>query len=257
MTELMTGIAIGIATATLLLTVGVRGVRRFFKNAKLIRNYWLFVILFFVVNIIIYSIVLTQPGLNNEVFVSVINQFSGLLFAIFTGYFAFSQVMESRFEKLENEALSHFRRRNYTDAIKTYESAHAIKRKDSSVLSNLIELYVIQGQYSKADDQLSLLRKITPPEKSEVPHIVCAISYIFRGHLGEASEAIGSIVEIIKSRERRTYYPRWNFDEIKVSPKYGSLKGDAKKSLDNLEKYIKRELSEELNQKFEAGDHTF
>lgn len=249
------GALVGVLLTIFVFLFGINMIKRFIKNAKLIRNYWIFIGLFSLVCVATYWVILSNPIINDKnLAISVANQASGLIFAIFTGYFAFSQVMEGRFEKLDAEGLRNFGAGNITEAIKSWELASTIKRKDPTLIANLLEAYAVNGEYAKIKDQIELLKKITPPEKEEVPFIILTTMYLFMGYIGDATDSINETVRIIESKDPRTYYSRWEFKNIKKSQKYLRLQGDAKKLFDNYVAFILRVMPEDDRARFISGN---
>lgn len=234
--------------------VGIRGWKAFVANTRLIKNYWVFVIIFSVVTAGAYITGLSIPQLDKSIFISIANHVSALVFAIFTGFFAFSQVMESRFEKLTKEAYDYLGKKEYTLAIKKWEDAYAINRKHAVTLANLLEVNIIIGNFQKITEKYDTLLKISPPERQELAPSLRVCQLLLQEHNSEAKEAIKLVVEIIEAKKINKY-GRWSFKDISESLRYKELKGDSKKLLDNYINYFDGSLSDEDKRKFIAGNY--
>jgi tetratricopeptide (TPR) repeat protein len=253
--KLLIGASVGALATAFILLFGIDIVKRFLKNTRLIRNYWIFIIIFVSGSTAIYWIILSSSTFTDKnLAISIANQASGLIFAIFTGYFAFSQVMESRFEKYDSDGLGYLTNSDYTEAIKAWEQALSIKRKNPTTLGNLLEVYAIKGDYDKIEERIEMLKRITPPERQEIPFIILTAMYLFKGYLNDANDSIEETIRIIQAKNR-PYHSRWEFNNLKRSPRYQALQGDTKKLFDNYAAFVLAEMTEDNRNKFVSGDY--
>jgi len=254
---ILLGILIGV-----ILTLIIKGVLfkfwcNFCDKASLIKKYWLFVIPFAIFSIIAYFFTLKY---SNQMYIqtnlTILGQALTLIFAIFVGYFAFLQVVENRFEKLREKGYLYFKRPAYIRAIQLYEEAHSISPKNVSVLSNLIELYLITQSQDKLEKKLKLLGEIVIEDAEKLNfYYLKTARFLFKEELRIAKTELAVLIDFAK-RTPLSYVP-WQFDDLQKTEIYKHLTGDAKKILVNLISYISKKLTLEQKNAFEDGNYTF
>jgi len=204
---------------------------KFFRMTRRIRLY----------SFISIVIVLISIGLNifNYLYISnnqqnyfgdLINFYSGLSFAIFTGYFAFTEFQLNRFEKLVEEARGEIRRKRYSRAQKLYEQANLIKPTDSSVISDLTEIYLISGDEEGFE---KMVRKIDCVDRSEniLVFYLQATWYLLDQNFGGSKKYLKNLATHIVENPEDIKKFSWNFSDIQESEKYINLTGESKEIL--------------------------
>jgi tetratricopeptide (TPR) repeat protein len=230
--------------------------RAFMSKTRLIKYYWIFVIIFSVLSTISYYLILSiLKDQQRTLAISVANQATGLIFAIFVGYFAFAQVMETRKEKYDRVGATNMLQQNYRKAIENWELAHSIKPKDSSTLQNLLEAYLLNKQFDDFDRKIGLLEKVAVDDEKIVLYYLKVCRELFKSHLAEAEAEISKTVDYIK--ENSSYFKRlgWGFKELRESETYKGMRGDVKKLIDNYTAYVDRTLTPEQIKQFENGNY--
>ena len=227
----------------------------FFNKTTLIKKYWKFVISFVVIGILSGTIIYfyTENVVGN---LMLLIQIFTLIFAIFVGYFAFQQVAENRLDKLEEKGYMHLQKQEYLRAIKSYEEAFLIAPKDFNILSNLLECYLIIQDNKNFNEKKELIEKIIIEDREKI--IFCYLksaNFLLKQDLGKARKEMKECMEFIKSSSF-SFYPLWNFRDIKNSELYKDLKGESKKILDNFINYLQGILNAEQKTKFEKGSYT-
>ena len=126
---------------------------KFFYSASLIRTYWKIVIIFCLFFSTVFFFVIFKISDKNDLYpiLNIITQFSTLVFAILVGYFVFLQFTENKFEKLKELGSEYLKSSAYRRARQSLEEAHLIKRKDFGCFSEMLELYLITGDFTKFD----------------------------------------------------------------------------------------------------------
>jgi uncharacterized protein (UPF0332 family) len=228
-----------------------------FKNkTKLIKYYWLFVIIFTLLLTISYIVVITVAKKEDLDFITnVINHVSGLIFAIFTGYFAFSQLMESRYEKFISEAFSDVRDKRYQQALKKFDEARGIRSKDAGLLATILELKLMLGQYKDVENEMVYFKRISLEDEADYILNIQITKELLREHISEAKEYIKEMVSFIDKKNPNWVF-KWSYIELQESDVYKNLKGDAAKIFKNYINYMTNSLSPDERVKFTNGDYT-
>jgi tetratricopeptide (TPR) repeat protein len=180
-----------------------------------------------------------------------------LVFAIFVGYFAFLQVVESRLDKLKERAKSELSERSYRRAIQYYEEAYKISPKDVSILADLLELYLILENYSNFDEKIIQLQRISIEEKEKVTLLYLeATKFLLKQHLQEAKERISKLVQFIEKHPIVLTHFNWDFSDIQDSEVYKKINGEAKIIFENLIKYLSKKMPNDQKSDFEQGNYS-
>jgi|GEM_PF-3080373 len=230
-------------------------VRYFVNRASLVKRYWFFIIPFTVVSIILYYMVLKFSPLEKmSIYISVLGQGLALIFAVFVGYFAFLQVVESRLDKLKERAKMAMSDRSYRRSEQDFEEAYRINPNDVGVLADLLELYLILEDYSSFDEKINQLRKNAIDERETVYYFYLVIAkYLLKQHLQDAKIEIEKMIEFIQKHPTVLDHFNWNFKDIQGSETYMRLNGEAKSIFQSLIKYLGRTMAVDQKAKFEKG----
>lgn len=232
-------------------------VKSFYGKAPLIKKYWLFVVPFSVVSISAYVLTIkSSPSENLANNISLLNQATTIIFAIFAGYFAFQQLVEYRLEKLKEQGYLYFKQKSYLRAIQYYEEAYAINPKDFSLLAELLEVYLCLGDFKKIDDKINQLEKLIVEdyERSTIAYLrVC--KHLFKQDLGSAKAELKSYIELVTKKPATLLLFNWDFSDIRNCELCQKLDGEAKTIFDNLVSYLNKRLDEEKKKRFEVGDY--
>lgn len=231
--------------------------KSFYSKAPLIKKYWVFVVPFTLVSLIIYALVVFLSPLENlDTNLTILNQATTLLFAIFVGYFAFQQVVEYRLDKLKGQANLYFKQPSYLRAIQYYEEAYSINPKDFSLLAELLEVYLCIGEFKKFDEKIGQLEKLTIEdyEKSTIAYLkVC--EHLFKQDLGSAKTELKSYIDLVQKDPEVLEQFRWDFSDIRKCDLCKKLDGEVKTIFENLVNYLHKSLGEEKKKRFETGDY--
>lgn len=232
--------------------------RDFISKAPIIRKYWSFVIPFSLILGIIYFLIfkyVAQSDISN--YLSLVGQIAALVFAIFVGYFAFLQLVESRVTNLKQKGYEYFKKRAYTRAIGIYEQVISIDTKDFYNFAELLELYLIQKDFVSFDEKIKLLEGNALDKKDYLMLFYLKISKdLLREHLAEAKEQITKLVDFKKKDP--SILVSWDFTDIQNSPPYIALPagGEAKTIFVNLIQYLTPSMEEGNRDRFEGGNYS-
>src|SRR3989338_4428724 len=159
----------GMLVLVLVLKMYGRLWKDFCSRAPLLKKYWLFVAIFCLLAVLAYYFVLKySPSGKIDNYIQILGQTLTLIFAIFVGYYAFLQVMESRVENLRQHAFGYFKKKLYQRAILMHEQIYSINPKDIVTLGNLLELYLITQNYEKFNLKLPLFKRLVVEEKEQL-----------------------------------------------------------------------------------------
>lgn len=252
-----------IATFFLTLLVQKRiidAVKNFFIFSKvpLLKKYWLFVIPFSFLSISAYIFMIKSfphENLNNNI--SLLNQATTLIFAIFAGYFAFQQVVENRLERLKEQGHNYFKQNSYKRAIQYYEQALAINSKDFSVLAELLELYLVIQDDKRFNERIAILEKIVMEdyERTTVYYLKIA-KLLFKQELGTAKKELKEYISLVKKKPSALVHFSWDFSDIRKSEVYQKLDGETKTIFENFINYLNKSLDESNKELFEESNFT-
>lgn len=232
--------------------------KRVKSKTRVIRDYWIFVVIFTCVSAILYFVLFKWfiETEHIELYLSTLNTILGLIFAIFVGYFAFLQVVESRVDRIILEADELVDRGQLKRAILKYEEVLKMCKDNFGANSNLAELYLIEEK-DEFSGQMELLESIlTEPREFLVYYYLKAANFLLKQELGEAKKIVKKIVDFVNNEPTALSKFNWRFHELKDSKIYKELpKGEAKKIMDNLIEYLLKALSDSNRISFESGNY--
>ncbi len=233
-------------------------IKIFQDKAPLIKKYWLLVIPFALLSISAYILTIklsSSQDINKNI--SLLNQATTLIFAIFAGYLAFQQLIEYRKDKLKEQASIYFKQPSYLRAIQYYEEAYRIDPKDFSLLSELLEVYLCAEDFKKFDEKIPQLERLVVEnyEKSIVAYLkIC--KNLFNQDLRSTRSELKTYLNLVKDNlEVLPQFRFWDFSDIRKSVAYKNLEGDIKGICDNFLAYLNKALDEEKKKRFEVGDY--
>jgi tetratricopeptide (TPR) repeat protein len=232
--------------------------KAFVNKAPIIKKYWFFVLPFSFLTCFAYIWVINSfDGDTLTNYLSVLGQVSTLVFAIFVGYFAFVQVTESRLDKLSEKGLSAMREQAYRRSKRYYEQAYIIDPKDFSILCNLLELYLLMGDYISFDEKINHLSDLIlePHEKVTLLYLK-TIKSLLKQDIGSAKVDLGDCIDWTKENPSALVIFSWDFRDIQKADVYKKLSGDCRTILDNYIKYLSKTLSEEDKKFFEDKNYS-
>ena len=204
------------------------------KMTQKIRSYWIISIMILLIsaglNILNY---LYAPNNQRDYLRDLISFYSGLFFAIFTGYFAFTEFQLNRFEKLVEEAVRELRDEKYPRAQKLYEQAHLIKPTDPTVINNLAEIYLISRNDEAFEKMISKIDCIDKSENILLFYLQSAWKLLDE-NIGGSKKYLKKLAVHIAENPTDINKFSWSFSDIKNSDPYKNLKGESRETLDLL-----------------------
>lgn len=233
-------------------------IKIFQGKAPLIKKNWLLVVPFAILSVVAYILTIKlspSQSLNNNI--SLLNQATTLIFAIFAGYLAFQQLVEYRKDKLKEQASIYFKQPSYLRAIQYYEEAYRIDPKDFSLLSELLEVYLCAEDFKKFDEKIPQLERLVVEnyEKSIVAYLkIC--KNLFNQDLKSTRSELKAYLDLVKNNsEVLPQFRFWDFSDIRKSAAYKKLEGDIKVICDNFLTYLNKALDDEKKNKFENKNY--
>jgi len=227
---------------------------RFKERAPIIKKYWQFIIPYVILNIVAYAIIALY--FYNDINFNILGQVSAMTLAIFVGYIAFSEFGESKFEKLVESASASLDRREFNSAKIKYEEANAIKPKDSDVIGNLLELYLILGMYEQFDTRAQNYMKYSLEPTNALTHrYLFALRSLVVEHMRDARNEVEKTIQLVNENPRIRERFHWSNDEFISSDAYRVLDESTQKIITNYFAYLKRQLTTEQEQRFIEGHY--
>jgi tetratricopeptide (TPR) repeat protein len=183
-----------------------------------------------------------------------------LIFAVYSLFIIYRQLIESRFENLVEKGRFYIKNKNYITAINYLKEALFIKQ-DSKIALELLELYLLIGNFLKFDETIknyrvggTLKKIILEPEDELILNYLLSTRYLLVENLGEAKNFIRQAIKIREEKLSKNHRPLWDFNDLRASNIYQSLNGESKKILSNFLMYLENVFDEEKREKFEKGD---
>lgn len=150
--------------------------------------------------------------------------FNTLLFAMFVGYFAFTEFRKKRKGDFLEEAKDLlYKQKDYPNAILAYEKAYALGEKDVENILNMSELYSITGKTKKAREFATLALRKDDSYSIKLKHSMLRIlSYIVDEDIDNLKNEISSLIKLSKTEPRTTM--GWNYNDTKkIISKIGGI----------------------------------
>lgn len=248
--------AIGATVVIMVAAIHRKLGRRLVRRATLVSRFWFFTIPFALAVIAIYSFIFVRlPRESIQPYLTVVGASATLVFAIYVGYLSFRQVAESRAEKLIEIARTYRAQELFGRAREALESAHSASPTNQVVLSDLLELLLIQGDYDRFDSHIPRLSDLAVEAHERVhPHMLTAMRYLLVQDLGRARDALLAAVKPMRTCRSKGHTSGWSFSDIHHAESYKKLSGDFRKIFDNLELYFSSRLPEDKITRFEGGE---
>lgn len=192
-------------------------------------------------------------------FANLMVQVAVLFLGIIAAFFALRQLVEARFNGLDEMALRDLRRKQYLRASQRWSDAFRIKQ-EPDVYLNLCEALLLQGDYVNFDDRFSLSAKkgffktdlITEDSDKLVLNFLGMMRHLLVKNQGVAENYVREIINLVKNNSAQSL--NYSFDDIRTSKVYLDLEdGDCKKIVENTMKYISKSFSQEERISFEGG----
>jgi len=193
-------------------------------------------------------------------FINLVIQLSLLILGGMAAYYALRQLIETRFNSLEQAGMDQIKDRRYSRAIEKWKEALYI-RPDSKIFINLCEAMILAQEYDLFDQYIKMsetkkFKQKVLHEPSE--HIIMlylqAIRHLVVKNQGEAEKHITKLVKMVKKHSLRGLH--WDFMDFKRSPSYLELSGECKQIADNLVMYLEVTLPKNIKEDFENGNYS-
>ena len=230
---------------------------RFSTKPPIIKKYWIFVVPFLIITtVLFYWLFKKTTGNEQALLFSLVGQGATLIFAIYAGYLAFQQLMENRLDKLREYGDSCLLQKHYKRAMEHYLEVLKIKPRDYNARANILEIYLLNGNFEKFEKDFLLLNELAVEGSERLAcKYLAATRFLLDEHNSKAKEKINEIINFIKKDPQSLKYMDWTFEDIKNSTIYERMEGDSKVMIGNLIKYLSREMKEEDKKRFENGDY--
>lgn len=227
----------------------------------LMKSYWVFVLIFSLVAIIGYWMIFSLPSTPNDLmevkklYLDAFNQMLTLVFAIFAGYFAFLQVIESKHDKLSEKARDRIKSKEYSSAINLLEDCIKISSMELNDWFNLMETYILDKRFNKFNDKVDLLKiDLKTPKDKLIFKFLIISNELFQQNNGKAKTHLSELVASTKETPTILSHFKWDISDAIDSDSYKSLGKEAQELYSNMGNYLLGKLTDENKSKFEAGN---
>lgn len=220
---------------------------KFSTKSPIIKKYWIFIIPFFVFSLILYICILhfsSEKSVDRNI--SLANQLTTMIFAIYAGYLAFLQLVENRIDKLLETATIHFRNQRYEKAIKLYEEIISMNSENETAICELLEIYCITKKFKEFENKFLRYKNSKLDKRGKMLEFYFQyLKNIFDGNNGKGKEVIKQTIKFCKKNGLPQIL--WGFGEVQESSPYKDLKGDAKIEFDDFLNYISGKIENKEN----------
>lgn len=216
--------------------------KQFRRQTQTIQSYWRFIVVYALAFCGAYILTYHfSTATWRELNISILNQVTAMIFAIFVGYYAFLQVVESRADRLLQDSDQAIAQNNPIRAQKILEEADKIRPGSYRILSNLCELYLISDNEGSFNERWPDLDRSAEDVSEKIVALqLDTLRYLLKGHLRDATAAMTRCLDFCKSQPNWRLY--WQFRELKASKPYSALKSDFKSMTDNFISYLEKNL---------------
>jgi hypothetical protein len=202
-------------------------------------------------------------GIPNQIAViNIIIQSATLVLGIFAAYYALRQLVETRFNGLDEAALQELKHSHYLRAFEKWREAFYI-RPEAGVFTSMCESLLLVGDYNTFDSYIRLSRSKGILGKKEIfqessDQVVLlylgAMRHLFVKNQGEAEKHIEELVNLTKADPSLGL--QWDFLDLQRSSVYQNLEGECRQIAENLISYLSKTLGPVRKQKFEEGKYS-
>lgn len=199
-------------------------------------------------------------GISDQIAtLNLIIQSATFVLGIFAAYYALRQLVETRFNGLDEAGMRELKSSRYLRAFEKWREALYI-RPEASVFTNMVESLLLVGDYDTFDQYIrmsegtGLLKKEIVLEASDriVLLYLRAIRHLLVKNQGEAEKYIVSLVNL--TREEGLLGFGWDFRDLRRSPAYQNLIGECKGIAENLISFLSGNIQPKRRQDFEVGN---
>lgn len=211
--------------------------------------------------IVLFKLELVSGSSDHIAVVNLLVQLATLVLGVFATYYALRQLVETRFNGLDESGMQELRRNHYSRAFEKWREAFYIK-PDAVVFTNMCEALLLLGDYEKFDQYVRMSEKTSfqkkgiltePSDRITLRYLRVARS-LLEENQGEAKKHINEIVALVK--EHKLIGFAWDFIDIQQSINYQTLEGDCRTIFDNLISYLSKKMPSSIIEKFEEGQYT-
>jgi len=219
-----------------------------------LRSYWVLSVLILVISLMLNILNLNyDPFKDKQIISDWINTYALLIFAILTGYQAFKQIQDGRFDKLSQDAITNFRagESRFNEARDLYKDALAIKPKDINILRNFGELAMILGDDVLFEQIIKKMKKVAKDTKEIIIlHYLEIGKELLSEDIRSAKREIKNLIKFLKDNPNSLDGLGWSFGELQSSSSYKALSGDPKTILTSLIDLLSKKLNDEAKLEF-------
>lgn len=209
-----------------------------------------------------YILLIRSPIVDNIsdqiALLNLILQGAMLLFGIFAAYYALRQLVETRFNSLEEAGMQELKRKHYSRAYQKWSEAFYI-RPEVPVFANLSEALLLLGdfetfdEYMRMSERTEFLKKQLFQEESDQMILLYlkSMRQLLVRNQGAAEIHLAALVALVTEHSLSSL--QWDFLDIQTSRLYQDLSGECRNMADNLISYMSKTMNPVRIVEFEAG----
>jgi|SRR3989344_407442 len=213
---------------------------------------------FSVTHFILYKLHLVNELSDKISFLNLVVQIATLVLGTFATYYALRQLVETRFNSLEEAGMQELKRRHYSRAFEKWREAFYI-RPEPSVFNNLCEALLLIGDYDTFDQYIKIsglrgfLKKEIFQEVSDriILLYLKSIRNLLVKNQGESEKYLSELITLTSKSDALLGF-QWDFIDLQTSNSYQNLTGECKNIADNLISYLQKNISPTRKADFEA-----
>lgn len=200
-------------------------------------------------------------GVSDQVAtLNLIIQSATLVLGIFGAYYALRQLVETRFNGLDDAGMQELKQNHYSRAFEKWREAFYIK-PEARVFVNMCETLLLIGDYDTFDQNIKMsqptgfLKKEILQESSDqiILLYLRAMRHLLVKNQGASEKHITDLINLAKSETLVGF--QWDFLDLQSSLAYQNLNGECKSIAENLISYLSKTIQSKRKQEFETGTY--
>lgn len=218
------------------------------------------VLIFFVLTYLLVFRIKIATNISDQIsIVNLLIQAATLVLGVFATYFALRQLVETRFNGLDETATAELKRNHYSRAFEKWREAFYIK-PEPRVFNNMCESLLFVGDFDSFDQFIhmssvpgSLKNELSKEHSNKVTLLYLqAARHLLVENLGEAKKIINILLTHVKNHGLEGFH--WDFFDFIRSPLYLKLNQEceAKRIIDNLISYLSQNIQPKRKKAFES-----
>jgi len=218
------------------------------------------IFIFLILTALIFNLKIVHGASDQISTLNLMVQLALLVLGILAAYYALRQLVETRFNTLDQAAMEELKRKHYSRAFEKWREAFYIK-PEADVFANMCETLLFVGDYDTFDQNVRIsksrgfLKKKVIQETSDqiILLYLKAIRHLFVKNQGKAEKYIADLIGLVKNNNLLGFY--WDFLDLQTSTTFQDLNGECKNIAENLVDYLSKNIQSARKTDFESGNY--